>query len=147
VDRVEFLIAANPGEPLRSLATTASGGETSRLMLAIKGALAQVDPVPVLVFDEIDAGIGGRVGEVVGNRLWALGRLHQVLAVTHLPQIASCGDHHISVRKVVEEGRTYTRAMPVTAEDRVKEIGSMLGSETDATRARAAELLERKPVH
>ena len=147
VDRVEFVIAANPGEPLRPLATTASGGETSRLMLAIKGALAQVDPVPVLVFDEIDAGIGGRVGEVVGNRLWSLGRLHQVLAVTHLPQIASCGDRHISVRKVVEEGRTYTRAMPVTAEDRVTEIGSMLGSETDATRARAAELLERKPVH
>jgi DNA repair protein RecN (Recombination protein N) len=147
VDRVEFLIAANPGEPLRPLATTASGGETSRLMLAIKGALAQVDPVPVLVFDEIDAGIGGRVGEVVGRRLWALGRLHQVLAVTHLPQIASCGDTHISVRKVVEGGRTSARAVAVTADDRVKEIGSMLGSETDATRARAEELLERKPVH
>jgi DNA repair protein RecN (Recombination protein N) len=147
VDSVEFLIAANPGEPLRPLATTASGGETSRLMLAIKGALAQVDPVPVLVFDEVDAGIGGRVGEVVGRRLLALGRLHQVLAVTHLPQIASCGDRHISVRKVVEAGRTYTRAVAVTAGDRVKEIGSMLGSETDATRARAAELLERKPVH
>jgi DNA repair protein RecN (Recombination protein N) len=114
-------------------------------MLAIKGALAEADPVPVLIFDEIDAGIGGRVGEVVGRRLWALGRSHQVLAVTHLPQIASCCDRHFSVRKAVDGGRTYTSATVVTGHERLREIGSMLGTETDATLAKAAELLERKP--
>lgn len=141
VDRVEFLISANRGEPLKPLASTASGGETSRLMLAIKGALVKADPVPTLVFDEIDAGIGGRVGEAVGQRLWSLGRLHQVLAVTHLPQIASCGDLHVSVRKVVEAGRTTTRVVEVSGEQRIAEIGSMLGSDTAATRQKARELL------
>lgn len=143
IDRVEFLISANRGEPLKPLASTASGGETSRLMLAIKGALVKADPVPTLVFDEIDAGIGGRVGEAVGQRLWSLGRLHQVVAVTHLPQIASCGDLHVCVRKVVEEGRTATRAIAVTGEQRIVEISSMLGSETEATRRKAQELLEQ----
>lgn len=144
VDRIEFLISANPGEPLKPLASTASGGETSRLMLAIKGALVRADPVPTLVFDEIDSGIGGRIGEVVGKRLWSLGRQHQVVAVTHLPQIASCGDLHISVRKVAEGERTVTKAVPVTDEDRVGEIGTMLGSDSAATRLKAAELLSHK---
>lgn len=141
VDRVEFLISANRGEPLKPLASTASGGETSRLMLAIKGALVKADPVPTLVFDEIDAGIGGRVGEAVGQRLRSLGRLHQVLAVTHLPQIASCGDLHVSVRKAAEAGRTTTRVVEVSGEQRISEIGSMLGSDTEATRQKARELL------
>lgn len=145
VDELEFFISANPGEPLRPLATTASGGETSRLMLAIKGALAEADPVPVLIFDEIDAGIGGRAGEVVGRRLWALGRSHQVLAVTHLPQIASCADRHVAVRKTVEEGRTRTRVTVVSDEERLREIGTMLGTESAATLAKAAELLQRRP--
>lgn len=141
VDRVEFVISPNPGEPLRPLASIASGGETSRLMLAIKGVLSEADPVPILVFDEIDAGIGGRVGESVGRRLWDLGRHHQVVAVTHLPQIAAYGDRHLSVRKAVEEGRTTTFVEPVDGDARVAELTSMLGSDTTATRQKAAELL------
>jgi DNA repair protein RecN (Recombination protein N) len=141
VDKVEFLISSNPGEPLRPLASIASGGETSRLMLAIKGVLSQADPVPILVFDEIDAGIGGKVGEAVGRRLWSLGRHHQVVAVTHLPQIAAYGDRHLSVRKAVTGGRTTTQVVAVDGEDRVAELTVMLGSDTEATRRKAAELL------
>lgn len=145
VDRVEFLIAPNPGEPLKPLAAIASGGETSRLMLGLKTVLSAADFVPTLVFDEIDAGIGGKVGEVVGQRLWSLGRLHQVLVVTHLPQIASFGDRHFCVRKLVNEGRTSTQVLPVTGEDRVSELTAMLGSDTPATRRKAAELLSASP--
>ncbi|CAN5897676.1 DNA repair protein RecN [soil metagenome] len=141
VDRVEFVISPNPGEPLRPLVTIASGGETSRLMLAIKGVLSQADAVPILVFDEIDAGIGGRVGEAVGRRLWELGRHHQVVAVTHLPQIAAYADRHFCVRKRVESGRTTTRVAPVEGVARVAELTQMLGSDTAATRRKAAELL------
>ncbi|HYN98549.1 MAG TPA: DNA repair protein RecN [Actinomycetota bacterium] len=141
VDRLEFVISPNPGEPLRPLATIASGGETSRLMLAIKGVLSQADAVPILVFDEIDAGIGGRVGEAVGRRLWELGRQHQVVAVTHLPQIAAFGDRHLSVKKRVEGGRTTTEVLLVAGEGRVAELTQMLGSDTAATRQKAAELL------
>ena len=141
VDRVEFVISSNPGEPLRPLATIASGGETSRLMLAVKGVLSQADAVPILVFDEIDAGIGGRIGEAVGRRLWELGRHHQVVAVTHLPQIAAYGDRHLSVRKQVDGGRTSTQVVPVEGEVRVSELTTMLGSDTVATRQKAAELL------
>lgn len=141
VDQVEFLISSNPGEPLRPLAAVASGGETSRLMLAIKGVLSQADAVPTLVFDEIDAGIGGRVGEAVGRRLWGLGRNHQVVAVTHLPQIAAYADHHLSVRKIVDKGRTITRVVTVEGEQRVDELVSMLGSDSAATRQKAEELL------
>ncbi len=141
VDRVEFVISSNPGEPLRPLATVASGGETSRLMLAIKGVLSQADAVPILVFDEIDAGIGGRVGEAVGRRLWDLGRHHQVVAVTHLPQIAACGDRHLAVRKLTDGGRTTTQVIQVEGDDRVAELTTMLGSDTEATRSKAAELM------
>ncbi|HEX2052530.1 MAG TPA: DNA repair protein RecN [Actinomycetota bacterium] len=141
VDAVEFLIAANPGEPLRPLATVASGGETSRLMLAIRSVLSSADGVPTLVFDEIDAGIGGRVGEAVGRRLWTLGHRHQVIAVTHLPQIAAYGDRHLSVRKVVSGGRTVTSVVELGSSDRVAELSSMLGSDTPVTRQKAAELL------
>jgi DNA repair protein RecN (Recombination protein N) len=110
-------------------------------MLAVKGVLSQADAIPVLVFDEIDAGIGGRVGEAVGRRLWALGRHHQVVAVTHLPQIAAFGDRHLSVRKQVEGGRTSTQVVSVEGEGRVSELTTMLGSDTAATRQKAAELL------
>ena len=95
LDRVEFLIAPNPGEGLKPLVKIASGGETSRLMLALKNVLAQADAIPTLIFDEIDQGIGGRVGMVVGEKLWQLGRQHQVLCVTHLPQLAAFGDQHL----------------------------------------------------
>ncbi|MEX2587302.1 MAG: DNA repair protein RecN [Actinomycetota bacterium] len=138
---MEFLISTNPGEPPKPLASVASGGESSRLMLAIKSALAEVDNIPTLVFDEIDAGIGGRIGEAVGVKLAALGRRHQVLAVTHLPQIASHGRRHFSARKVVEDGRTSTCAVEVEGSERLDEITRMLGSETEATRRKAKELL------
>jgi DNA repair protein RecN (Recombination protein N) len=141
VDRLQLVVSAKPGEPLRPLAAVASGGETSRLMLAIKSVLSEADSVPILVFDEIDAGIGGRVGEAVGRRLWDLGRSHQVVAVTHLPQIAAFGDRHFSVRKLVEDGRTSTSVVPVEGDARIAELTSMLGSDTPATRQKAAELL------
>ncbi len=141
VDRVEFLISPNPGEPLRPLAGIASGGESSRLMLAIKGVLSRADAIPILVFDEIDAGIGGSVGEAVGRRLWSLGRHHQVIAVSHLPQIAAYGDRHLSVRKRVQDGRTTTQVVEVQGSSRVNELTHMLGSDTPATRRKAEELL------
>jgi DNA repair protein RecN (Recombination protein N) len=111
-DRVEFLIAPNPGEGLKPLAKIASGGETSRLMLGLKNVLARADQVPSLIFDEIDQGIGGRVGMVVGQKLWNLSRSHQVFCVTHLPQLAVFGDQHYQVQKLVDKGRTLTRGKP-----------------------------------
>src|SRR5512138_2755339 len=99
MDRVEFLVAPNPGEGLKPLAKIASGGETSRLMLALKNILARADEIPSLIFDEIDQGIGGRVGTVVGEKLWALARQHQVLCITHLPQLAAFGEQHFNVKK------------------------------------------------
>ena len=128
IDRVELQVATNPGEGLKSLAKVASGGETSRLMLAIKGALRANDPVPTLVFDEIDSGVGGRTGEVVGRKLWALGRRSQVLCVTHLPQIAAYADHHLRVDKEVLMDRTYAQVVPMDREPRIGELIAMLGS-------------------
>jgi DNA repair protein RecN (Recombination protein N) len=148
LDRVEFLVAPNIGEPLKPLVRIASGGETSRLMLALKTVLAQADRTPTLIFDEIDAGIGGRVGAVIGHKLWGLTtgdgvtrRRHQVLCVTHLPQLASHGDLHLRVRKGVVGQRTVTEAVPVAGEEREIEIAGMLGSVTEGTRASAREML------
>ncbi len=144
IDRVEFLIAPNPGEPLKPLARIASGGETSRLMLALKTILSRADVVPVLIFDEIDAGISGRSGQVVGEKLWELGRTHQVLCVTHLPQIAAMGDRHYRVAKAASDGRTTTQVAELPGGERVIELSQMLGgASTAAARANAAELLER----
>lgn len=144
IDRVEYLIAPNPGEPLKPLARIASGGETSRLMLALKTILSRADVVPVLIFDEIDAGISGRSGQVVGEKLWELGRTHQVLCVTHLPQIASMGDQHYRVAKAATGGRTTTQVSKLPQGERVVELSQMLGgASTAAARANAAELLER----
>src|SRR5512140_951940 len=126
-DKVEFLIAPNPGEGLKPLAKIASGGETSRLMLALKNVLAKADQVPSLVFDEIDQGIGGRVGGVVGQKLWQLGRVHQVLCITHLPQLAAFGDQHFQVQKLVENGRTTTLVKKLTGDERLLELAQMLG--------------------
>lgn len=149
LDQVQFLIAPNPGEGLKPLVKIASGGETSRLMLALKNVLAQADYVPTLIFDEIDQGIGGRVGTVVGEKLWQLGRQHQVLCVTHLPQLAAYGDQHFRVRKIVEEGRTQTRVEALNGEDRLEELALMIGDVNTAHRAAAQETLEsarlRKP--
>jgi DNA repair protein RecN (Recombination protein N) len=144
IDSVEFLLAPNPGEPLKPLARIASGGETSRLMLALKTILARADIVPTLIFDEIDSGIGGRSGQIVGEKLWQLGRSHQILSVTHLPQIAALGDHQYQVTKVTGKQRTKTMVKDLSAEERVTEIAQMLGgSDTLAARANASELIER----
>jgi DNA repair protein RecN (Recombination protein N) len=141
LDRVEFLVAPNPGEGLKPLARIASGGETSRLMLGLKSVLARADQTPTLIFDEIDQGIGGRVGAIVGRKLWSLARAHQVLCVSHLPQLAAYGDQHFRVEKHVEAGRTRTVVRPLAGDDRVSELAQMLGGEGSANRQSAAELL------
>ena len=141
-DRIEFLIAPNLGEGLKPLVKIASGGETSRLMLALKKVLTQADSIPTLIFDEIDQGIGGRVGSVVGEKLWQLSRQHQVLCVTHLPQLAAFGDQHLSVRKQVDGGRTTTQVEPLQGEARLIELAQMLGAVTQANINAARETLQ-----
>ena len=142
LDKVEFLVAPNPGEGLKPLARIASGGETSRLMLALKNVLARADQVPTLIFDEIDQGIGGRVGGVVGEKLWRLGRAHQVFVVTHLPQLAVFGDQHFQVQKVVEKNRTLTKVAKLTGEPRTLELAQMLGEVTEGTIRSAHDILQ-----
>ncbi|MFP3896111.1 MAG: DNA repair protein RecN [Anaerolineales bacterium] len=143
LDRLAFLIAPNPGEEPKPLTRIASGGETSRLMLALKTALSAADPVPILIFDEIDAGIGGRAGRVVGNKLWSLAHDHQVFCVTHLPQIARYGSQHFRVSKKTMEGRTLSVAEELSHTERVEELAIMLGGRaTEMTRQSAEELLE-----
>ena len=143
IDRVEFLIAPNPGEGFKPLVKIASGGETSRLMLALKNVLAQADHVSTLIFDEIDQGIGGRVGAVVGEKLWQLARQHQVLCITHLPQLAAYGDRHYCVHKEVETGRTTTRVSLLEGDARLNELALMLGQVSDVNRVAAQEALEQ----
>ncbi|HSH03853.1 MAG TPA: DNA repair protein RecN [Anaerolineae bacterium] len=145
IDLVEFLISTNPGEPLKPMAKVASGGETARLMLALKTALAQVDVTPTLIFDEIDQGIGGRIGAVVGEKLWGLTAVgeHQVIVVTHLPQLAGFGDKHFHVRKGLSEGRTTTQVITLDRDGRVSEMGAMLGTEEALARQGAESILEQ----
>ena len=142
LDKVEFLVESNPGEGLKPLAKIASGGETSRLMLALKNVLARADQIPTLIFDEIDQGIGGRVGGTVGEKLWSLGRAHQVMVITHLPQLACFGDQHFQVQKIVKDGRTLTRLTRLTGEARTLELSQMLGEVTEATIRSAHDLLQ-----
>jgi DNA repair protein RecN (Recombination protein N) len=141
VDQVEFLIAPNPGEGFKPLVKIASGGETSRLMLALKNVLARADSIPTLVFDEVDQGIGGRVGTVVGEKLWQLGRRHQVFVVTHLPQLAAFGDQHYRVGKLVQDGRTITQVEKLNDTARLDELAQMLGNLSEANRSAAQEAL------
>ncbi len=141
VDKVEFLIETNVGEGFKPLVKIASGGETSRLMLALKSVLAEADQIPTLIFDEIDQGIGGRVGLTVGEMLWCLAREHQVMCVTHLPQLAAFGDQHLHVSKQEHGGRTTTRVQELRGEKRVKELAAMLGSLSESTKQSAEELL------
>src|SRR5512133_2964218 len=141
-DKVEFMIAPNPGEGLKPLAKIASGGETSRLMLGLKNVLAQADEVPSLIFDEIDQGIGGRVGMIVGQKLWNLSRSHQVFCVTHLPQLAVFGDQHYQVQKLIKDGRTLTRVERLDGEARLLELSQMLGEVGEGTLRSAHELLQ-----
>jgi DNA repair protein RecN (Recombination protein N) len=140
-DQLEFLVAPNPGEGLKPLVKIASGGETSRLMLGLKGVLAKADQTPTLIFDEIDQGIGGRVGAIVGEKLWRLAASHQVLCITHLPQLAAYGDQHIKVEKLIEGGRTLTRTRSLNPEDRIPEMATMLGDVSDANLESATDLL------
>lgn len=142
IDQVEFLIAPNPGEGLKPMVKIASGGETARLMLALKRVLAQADEVATLIFDEIDQGIGGRIGFVVGEKLWQLARDHQVLCVTHLPQLAAFGDRHIRVMKQVQNGRTLTLVENLEEENRRKELAQMLGAVSESHLTTAEETLK-----
>ena len=142
LDKVEFLVEPNPGEGLKPLARIASGGETSRLMLALKNVLARADQVPTLIFDEIDQGIGGRIGGTVGEKLWNLGRAHQVMVITHLPQLAAFGDQHFQVQKIVENSRTLTRLSRLSGEPRTLELAQMLGEVTEGTLRSAHDILQ-----
>ncbi len=145
LDRAEFLISANPGEPLKPVAKVASGGETARLMLALKTALAEVDGTPTLIFDEIDQGIGGRVGGVVGRKLWGLTTVgdHQVVVVTHLPQLAGYGDVHFHVSKQVIDERTITAVKNLDRSGRVAELADMLGTGSDSAVGGAESILRQ----
>jgi DNA repair protein RecN (Recombination protein N) len=156
IDQIEFMVSANPGEPLKPLVKVASGGETARLMLALKSVLTQADATPTLIFDEIDQGIGGRVGAIVGQKLWMLTRDlsttddpavagHQVLCITHLPQLAAFGDQHFTVNKQVVmvngEERTSTVVCNLGQEARVEELMQMLGAHSEAGRQSIAEMM------
>ncbi len=127
-DDVRFVIAPNPGEPPKPIDEIASGGELSRIMLALEVSLAANDRTPVLVFDEVDAGVGGRIGETLGRALWSLARHHQVMVVSHLPQVAAYADQHVSVRKEVRKGRTHVVATALGAGESVDELAAMLGA-------------------
>lgn len=148
-DQVEFLVETNPGEGFKSLVKVASGGETSRLMLALKNVLARADQVPTLIFDEIDQGIGGRVGMVVGEKLWNLSRQHQVMCVTHLPQLAGFGDQHFRVIKTLADGRTNTEVVPLLGDARREELAQMLGPVSEGTLQSADDILQivQEKVH
>ncbi|MDJ0818102.1 MAG: DNA repair protein RecN [Desulfobacterales bacterium] len=145
IDRAAFMIAPNPGEELKPLAAIASGGELSRFVLALKAILAETDEVETVIFDEVDAGIGGGTAEVVGRKLAELAQHHQVICITHLPQIAKFGDHHYGISKHVMDGRTLTTIQPLGEAERQQEIARMLGGEelTAATLKHARELLKK----
>lgn len=145
MDRVEFMISPNPGEDMKPLAHIASGGEISRIMLALKVILAESDRISTLVFDEIDIGIGGRTAESVGHKLKLLSRSHQVLCITHLHQVACWGDRHYTVTKQAAQGRTVTQIDPLDEDGRVREIARMLAGETidDLAVTHAREMLRR----
>jgi DNA repair protein RecN (Recombination protein N) len=142
-DSVELLFSPNPGEPLKSLRAIASSGEISRLMLAIKSALAAHDAIPVLVFDEIDTNVGGEIAHAVGAKMQTLGRDHQVICITHLPQVAATASSHFVVTKDVTRGRTFSNLREVTGKDREEEIGRMLGGKSESALKLAANLLGR----
>src|SRR3954452_23625172 len=143
-DQLELTLAANPGEPARPLRKVASGGELSRTMLALKTVLTGHDRLGTLVFDEIDANVGGRLGDTLGQKLAALGQTHQVICVTHLPQVASYARHHWTIRKSKRGGRTVTQIAPLKEADRVDELASMLRGEArgETTKQEVTAMLE-----
>lgn len=142
-DSVEFMIAPNIGEGFKPLVKIASGGETSRLMLALKNSLAKADQIPTLVFDEIDQGIGGRIGSIVGQKLYNLSLDHQVFCVTHLPQLAAYGTQHFKVDKFTKDDRTTTSVKQIEDEERVIELSQMFGELSDGTLASAREIINK----
>ncbi len=144
IDRIEFLFSANPGEPLKPLSKIISGGELSRVMLALKSILADVDNVPVLIFDEVDADIGGKTAESVGKKLDMISEKHQLLCITHLPQIASFGDFHLKIEKRNKNNKVYVEIKELYGKERQDEIARMLsGKITEISLKHAGELLER----
>ncbi|NJL03851.1 MAG: DNA repair protein RecN [Chloroflexaceae bacterium] len=151
LDRLEFMISPNPGEPLKPLAKIASGGESARLLLALKSILSKVDSVPTLVFDEVDVGVGGRAGQVVGQKLWSIATQHQVLCITHLPQVAAFADAHYAISKEVVEGqadgqlRTRTNIRLLDLPQRTDELAAMLDGTpvSESSRNNAREILAR----
>ena len=147
-DDVEFIAATNPGEPHKPLAKIGSTGELSRFMLALKGVLSEADNIPVLVFDEIDIGVGGRSGEIIGKKLWALSRRHQTICVTHLPQIAAFADEHYRVQKEVTGERTLSKLETLQDDSRIEELAVMLGGSqyTGTSLDNARELVEKARV-
>ena len=144
-DSVEFLIRTNKGEAFKPLAKIASGGELSRIMLALKRILANLDRIPCLIFDEIDAGISGAAAGVVGEKLHSIATDHQIVCITHLPQIAALGDHHYRIEKTSDEISTHTTVVPLSEEERVEELARLLSGTTitDSARQQARELLKR----
>lgn len=143
LEAVEFLFAPNPGEPAKPLKAIASSGEVSRVMLAVKTTLAAQDTVALLVFDEIDANVGGEIAHAVGSKMASLGKGHQVLCITHLPQVAAAADSQFVVSKEFVNERTVSRLKPVEGKERVEEIARMLGGKTDSALAHAKTLLKR----
>jgi len=145
VDDVVFIASTNPGEPMKPLDRIASTGEISRFMLALKSALAEADTIPVLIFDEIDIGVGGRSGEVIGRKLWNLSRNHQVICVTHLPQIAAFADAHFSVSKKTAGERTVSTLETLDGEAHLKELAVMISGPryTDTALNAAGELMQK----
>lgn len=142
IDKVEMLLSANPGEALRPLAKVASGGEAARIMLALKRVLTAADHTPTLIFDEVDQGIGGRIGTVVGEKLWTLTHGHQVMVVTHLPQLAGFADRHYHVKKIAQADRTSTQVTMLDNEaDRISELAAMLGTIGESGMASARDIL------
>ena len=142
MDRIEFVLAPNPGEGQKSLQKAVSGGELSRVLLAIKTVMAELDAVPLLIFDEVDSGISGEVGHRIGEALRNLGKHHQVLTITHLHQVACRANHQLSVSKAETDGRTFTTVKDLDYEERIDELVRMLGEDSDAVREHARQLLE-----
>ena len=143
-DAVELLFSPNPGEPLKPLRAIASSGEISRLMLAIKSALAAHDAIPLFVFDEIDTNVGGEIAHAVGAKMQTLGRDHQVICITHLPQVAATACSHFVVTKDVTRGRTFSNLREVTGKTRQEEIARMLGGKSESALTLAASLLKER---
>jgi DNA repair protein RecN (Recombination protein N) len=145
-DDVEFYISTNPGEELKPLRKVASGGEISRITLCLKSILSDVDKIPTVIFDEVDIGIGGRIAESVGDLLSEVSKNHQIICITHLPQIPAFADDHLLVKKEIKGNATFTQVMKLDEKKRQSEIARMLGGKeiTPKTMEHAGEMLQRR---